>query len=136
MASTGAVNGTTIGLYVDGILIACATSHSLELGMDTRETTCKDSKGWKEVAEGTRNWSISGDFNFVADATYGFSDLFDLYSKRTKVKLKFATEETGDKFYQGDAYLTSLSETAGMEDTITFSASFEGSGEISELTLT
>mgnify|MGYP003964941537 FL=1 len=137
MASTGKVNGTLLGLYVGGVKIAEATSHTLNLSMGTRDTTTKDSAGWKNLLEALREWSIDCDFVFAPDSAYGFTDLFALYTGRTVVTIKaMYTAVSGDKYYQGSAMLTSLNQSAPMEDNVTCSVTFEGSAALTEKTLT
>lgn len=134
MATTGIVNGTALKIYVGGTAVAYTTSASLDLSMATRDTSSKDSAGWQESAEGQRSGTISGDFLFAFDAAYGFEDLFTLYANRTKVTVKLATSDLADKFISGDAYLTSLSKSAPMEDTISGSFSMNFTGEITYAT--
>ena len=134
MATTGIVNGTALKIYVDSTAVAYTTSASLELSMATRDTSTKDSAGWQESAEGQRSGTISGDFLFAFDAAYGFEDLFALYSNRTKVTVKLATTDVADKYIEGDAYLTSLSKSAPMEDTISGSFSLNFTGAITYTT--
>jgi len=136
MASTGYQNGTDIGLFIDGTLVSYGTSHDFEITMETREASNKDSQGWAEKREGQKSWTASGEFIFAEDATMSFSDLFALVTARTKVVAKIATTTTGDKIYSGDAYITSLSKSAPNEDTVTFSVSLDGTGPLTEATLT
>lgn len=134
--TTGILNGTALILYVNDVAIAYSTSHSLSMSMATREITNKSSAGWKDVLEGLREWSIDGENLFAFDASYGFDDLFGLINNRTKVTVKFSTEASGDKFYSGSAYLTSLSKEAPTEGNTTYSYTFEGAGVLTESTQT
>ena len=120
MASTGKINGTLLGVYVGGVKIANATSHTLNLTGGTRDVSTKDSSGWKETLEGQREWSIDTDFIFAPDAAYTFDDLFALYNGRTAATLKgMYSAVSGDKYYEGSARLTSLSQAAEMEGNVT-----------------
>jgi predicted secreted protein len=136
MASTGFRNGTDLSIFIGGTEVAFATTHDLDLGMDTREVTNKDSAGWQEIREGTRNWSTSGEAWFAEDAAYGFSDLFALYNSRSSFIVKFSTNVSGDVYYTGTAYLTSLTQSDPLEDTASFSFSLDGTGVLTEATLT
>lgn len=136
MPSTGYQNGTDIGLYIDGTLISYGTSHDFEVTMETRDASNKDSAGWAEKREGQRSWTASGEFIFAEDAAYSFDDLFTLVNARTQITVKISTEVAGDLAYSGSAYLTSLSKSAPNEDTVSFSASFEGTGALTKVTLT
>jgi TP901-1 family phage major tail protein len=136
MPSTGVNNATLIGVYISGTLISKGTGHTLSIGQDVFEITSKDSNGWKEIKPGLRNWSISGEFRFAEDATYGFDDLFAVLDGRTSVAIKFTSNTSQDDYYHGTAYLTSLEMSAEMEDAQGFSATFEGSGALTESLLT
>lgn len=136
MASTGIRNGTDIILYIGGTAVAFATSHDLNVNMATRETTNKDTAGWKTSLSGVRDWDTSGEAFFAEDAAYGYTDLWAHYSARTSFTVKFATATVGDKYYTGTAWLTSLSQSDPLEDSTTFSFSLEGTGVLTEATLT
>lgn len=136
MATTGKFNGTDILVYVDGVAIAHATSHTLNVNMEMIDATTKSSGGWKDVLPGLRDWSIDCEGMIAWDATEGFSEAFADLSARTQVTLKFSTEVTGDDRYTGTAYITSLSASAPLEDVVTYSLSFAGDGALTKETVT
>lgn len=135
MASTNVFNGTLIGVYVGGTLIAKSTSCSLDIQHSTRNSSSKDSGGWEEALGGSRNWTVSGDFLDAEDAAYRFDDLFALIGSRAPVTLKVSSEVSGDKYYTGSAILTSLSKECPMEDNVSGAYSFKGTGALSEATV-
>jgi TP901-1 family phage major tail protein len=124
------LNGTKMLLYVGGIAIAGATSHTLSLNMDTRESTNKDSQGWRELLESVRSWTVSGEGLKSFDAAYGHDDLAALYVNRTPVVVKLSTEQSGETYYEGSAFLTSIDADFPNEDNSTFSFTFEGTGPL------
>lgn len=134
MPSTGIINGTLLGVYVNGTLVAKSTSCSLEITQATRNTTTKDSNRWEEALASTRSWNINGDFLDAEDAAYRFDDLFALLNG-SAVTLKMSSEVTGDKYYTGSAILTSLKREAPMEDNATGAYAFKGTGPLSEATV-
>jgi predicted secreted protein len=134
MPNTGFVNATKFGVYIGGTLVNYSTNCSLEISMDTREVTNKESGGNAEFRESKKSWSGSGEFIFAPDATYGFEDLFALWQARTMVTVRFSTETVGDKYYQGSAYITSLPATFPVEDNVTFTMSLQGTGALTEYT--
>jgi len=136
MATTGNINGTNLLVYIGGTAIGCATSSSISLNMSTIDTTCKDSAGWTDGIAGLRDWSIDTEALTQFDATYGFNDLVTAWKNRTLVTVRFSTNVTGDEYFEGTAYITSLSEDAPMEDVTTFSVSFTGVGELNTPTFT
>lgn len=136
MASTGINNGTLSALYVyvAGVAtkIADMTTNDFSVEMATRDASNKDSGGWQDILEGQKSWSMSADAYFSEDAAYGYEDLFDLWTARTKVLVAFSSEVTGDKRYKGQGYITSLSRSAPNEESETFSISIQGTGTISK----
>jgi len=130
MATTGKMNATLMGWYVGATQISHATEGSISIAMDTRDVTTKDSAGWRELLESTRSWSGSASAMYANDATYGLADLEAALVARTAVTVKFSTEVSGDDYYSGSAFITSLEASGGVEDTVTYSISFEGTGAI------
>jgi len=136
MASTGKLNGTIMLLYVDGTAISSTTSHSLSFEMATRDATTKSSAGYEEVLESTRSWSIDFDGMEAFDDTYSYEELRALISGRSQVTLLFSSQVSGDPQWSGRAYLTSVSIEAPLEETMTFSGSFKGTGELTATSIT
>lgn len=116
-------------------VIGRCTSASLSVSMETRDTTTKDSAGWQENLEGLKSWSVSGDglvtYSVGTDED-GPNDLFTLLSNRTKVKIKFGSTTTDELDYTGDAFLVSYEQEAGVEDNVTYSFSFTGTGALTQ----
>ena len=136
MATVGIANGTLFGLYVGGTLVANGTSHSFTKSMEVRDATSKDSAGWSQSLEGLRSWEISGDFLFAQDAAYGIDDLNAVLDARATVVLRFASAVSADSYWNGTAYMTEISVEAGTEESMTFSASFTGTGAVNYTALT
>lgn len=136
MASTGVSNGRFAQVFIDGVAIAHATSHNFAPSRDMRDTTSKDSQGWRNVAPGLRSWTMGGEFLFAEDATTGYDTMFAKWKDGTRVLVKFSTNISGDKYYQGYAYIGELPKEAPNEDNVTFSLTLEGDGPVEEVTLT
>ncbi len=132
MATTGKINGTDLLVYVGATAITHTQGCKLSIQMDTRDTSTKDSSGWKDTGEAQMSWSIDGEGVFTFDATYGWEDLFALLSGRTSATVKMATDESGDNNYSGTAWLTKMECDGPMEDTSTYSYTFEGFGALAE----
>jgi TP901-1 family phage major tail protein len=141
MPATSIMNSTDVVIQISEDsgstydIIGRATSASLSVSMETRDTTTKDSAGWQENLEGLKNWSLSGD----GLVTYSISgdydtpdDLFTLLSNRTLVKVKFGSATSGEIDYTGDAYLVSYEQEAGVEENVTYSFSFTGTGTLTQ----
>lgn len=130
MATAGKFNATRIGVYVDGSLVTHATSGELSISANMIDVTTKDNAGWSESIAGLKSATLSVEAMFAFDAAKGFSDLFTALDNGTQVALKFGTAETGDTTYNMNAFITSLNNSAPMEEAATMSAEFQVSGAI------
>ena len=104
--------------------------------METRDTSNKDSAGFRELLGGQRSWSLAGDGLVVYSlaSADGYSDLFGYWNNRTNLYVKFGSVTASEKSYSGRGFITSLDQEAGVEDNATFSFSFEGTGALTEAT--
>ena len=141
MAATSIMNSTDVVIQIseDGgtsyDIIGRATSASLSVSMETRDTTSKDSAGWQENLEGLKAWSLSGDGLVTYSISGDFDtpdDLFTLLSNRTLVKVKFGSATSGEIDYTGDAYLVSYEQEAGVEENVTYSFGCTGTGVLTQ----
>lgn len=135
MATAGEVNGTLVKIFVDGTAVSTLTSNSFSFSESPRETTSKDSGGYKTIAEGLRSISGSGEGYFAEDASFGFEDLFDLFAARSEITIMESSAVTGDITYSFGARITSLERTSPLEETVTFSVSYEGTGAPTKATI-
>jgi len=143
MATDGVINGTKFGVYVAGTKVAYASSASISMNHNLRDTSTKDSGGWRDQLEGQRDWEVSVEgmlifTNLDGTAVTGLT-ANELYSSyiyaRTQFELKFSTDVTGDIKWTGQAFLTSLSADTPNEDSSTWSGSFSGTGELVQATV-
>jgi predicted secreted protein len=126
--------------------VAFSTSAKLDLTLDIREISSKDSGIWKEKAAGKWDWNASTEglmaFSLITGTTMDIDDLFTLMIARDPVTLSFGITsgstpswslDTSKKYFGGSAIITSLSLNAPDNDNATYSITLEGA---SELTLT
>ena len=140
--ANGQLNGTDLGVYIGGTLVAYSTSATLNVNHSPRSTSNKEDGGWETAMEGYRNWDVSCDALYAwldpagsAISNETLSELFTSYiTTRASFTLTFGvtSSTTGDTKYTGTAWLTSASLSAPNEDTATFSVSFQGSGELTQ----
>lgn len=135
MAQTGIIDGATIALYVGGTKISNGTSGELDISMSTRETTNKDSSGWKTSLSALKSWTTSYEGLFAEDATYGYDDLFAAITAGTAVTAMISSGVTGDKKYTGSVIITNLKRSHPMYANATFSCTLEGTGALTEATI-
>ena len=133
MATSGIVNGTDLRIYMGGVAIGHATTCSLDMTRETRETLTKDAPGggWATAEVGRKSATLSTDGMFSYDTTNKkFSDLFTAFDNGTLLLLRFTTDETSDTYWEGSGYITSLNLSAPVEDNTTYSATFTVNGAI------
>jgi len=144
--ATGLMNGTDLIIRVGTAdtneePVASATTCSLELSMDEIDQSNKDSGGWKAIMGGQRSWSVSAEALYQNEAVAASKDYTDFWNHiaqattdgalaRTPVYVEFAhaNGSTGNVYYSGYAYVTSLSVNGGTEDQASYSISLTGTG--------
>lgn len=134
------INGTDVLLRVDSKLIACATSHSIELTNATREVACKDSGDFASAEYGRFSWTVSTDalLNLGKDSEQyvSYDDLMQLMLNKAKVEVlsiydgrAAAGVDSGLVVY-GEGIITSISQTNPDNDNASYSVSIQGRGEL------
>lgn len=127
--------------------VAFSTSAKLDLTLDIREISSKDSGIWKEKAAGKWDWKCDteGLMSFGLSGTSVTLDVEDLYAlmiARNAVTVTFGIVsgstpswvlDTSEKYFSGEAIITSFSMNAPDNDNATYSISLEGA---SALTIT
>jgi len=147
MATTSVFNGTSLVVLIGTEVIAFATSCSLSIAIDTPDASTKQSLGWADEIGGQKSWSLTTDGLATvvpgATATYiSTSELTALAVARTAVSVKFTTVDnstlngvtpvTGDSIWSGSAFIESVDITADMENPVTYSVSFKGTGALTQ----
>ena len=101
---------------------------SLELTLDTLETTALGDD-WKNYITGLKEWSASseGDYEVPVD-TEGQKALQDAFLNGTTVMVKLYVD--GTNYYQGEAYINSLSIEDPVDDVVSISIEFTGTGAL------
>lgn len=102
---------------------------SLELSLETLETTALGDD-WKNYITGLKEWtaSLEGDYEVPTD-TQGQAALQEAYLAGTTVTVKLYVDNTN--YYQGTAYISSLSIEDPVDDVVSISLELTGTGELS-----
>jgi len=131
------INGTNLVIKVGGVPILKATTASLEMSVDMPDATTKDSAGWAEFFAGVRSWTLSSDglIDYATSASVETDELVAMLIARSTVAVTFGTSTTGDMLLSGNAYVSSISQTADMESPSGFSVSFQGTGALTQSTV-
>ena len=131
------INGTNLVIKIAGNPIMKATTASVEMSVDMPDATTKDSAGWAEFFAGVRSWTLSSDglVDYASSGSVETDELVALLIARNPVAVTFSTSTAGDMVLSGNAYITSISQTADMESPSGFSVSFQGTGTLTQGTV-
>lgn len=130
-------NGTMFKLFVDAstdVEFDEQSELSIDVTIDSIDYTSKDSAGWAETGNGLRHWS--GSCTIIVDwqeaSKKQYKDIFTAITDRTSLSLiaKMSTAVTGDVSHSGTAKIDSVNLSAPMEDKVTASFNFTGSGAL------
>jgi TP901-1 family phage major tail protein len=115
-------------------LLAIAGQQGLTVNRDkdTFEVTSKDANGWKEFIGGFKEWSIDNDGIYVRDHD-SHKELKKIYNGDEPVLLKVTNQKTQTDMFGGLAILQSYPVEFPYDDASTYTASFQGTGELVDL---
>jgi predicted secreted protein len=139
MPTTGPFNGRSLGVFYNNTLIAYAKSCSLSLKAAAMDVTSKDSASWANNLPTVKDWSVTTDGLVALNSSWNAVKLMDAITAGTKVVIKFSTHTlgvrtAGDLFWWGNAYVTSCDMSAGMDEPVSFSATFQGTSTLTKST--
>src|SRR5690606_25040307 len=120
-----AIAGFGGSVKVNGQKVAEINNWSMEFDADDIDVTSCDSNGWKEYIAGSRGWSGSFEGNFVPEDTAGQGALILAWANSENVELQLDVNK--DISFRGSAMIT-LSMDAAVDDKVSFSCDFQGSG--------
>lgn len=145
------VKGQELMLFQNGESIAFATSHTLTVTGNTTDISSKDHGFFAASALTSITWEISSE-NLYTDNAY--NKLFDaMVNKREPITVVFGhysddaslaiagiagsdteswTAPTTTVYYEGEAYITSLTANAANGDNATFSITLSGVGKLEQ----
>jgi TP901-1 family phage major tail protein len=118
------------------VVVDHVTECSISLSTDIRDITTKTSGGWREILPGLKSASLSLSGLFAEDATNNYNQLVDHQIAGDQVFVIFtntgagSAANAGDEQFDVSGYITSLEQTAGTEDNVTFSMTLEITGTV------
>jgi len=139
--STGIINASSIRVFLgttddSEVVVDHVTECSISLNTDIRDITTKTSGGWREILPSLKSASLSLSGLFAEDATNNFNQLVDHQIAGNLLYVVFTNTGSGSSANAGDeqfdvsGYITSLEQTAGTEDNVTFSMTLEITGTV------
>lgn len=137
------VNGTDLRIYNDTKPLGYATSCTLDMSAETRETLSKDSvSSWAESEVGQKSATLSFEGFYSEDTTINSNDvesgvdIFDDFAAGTAISWRFSTDTASDVEFYGSGYITSYSITTPVEENSTYSGTITVSGQVQKRTIT
>ena len=139
--TTGIINSSSIRVFLgttddSEVVLDHVTECSISMSTDMRDITTKTSGGWRELLPGLKSASLSVSGLFAEDATNGYNQLVDHQIAGEKLFVIFtntgsgAAANIGDEQFDVAGYITSLEQTAGVEDNVGFSMTIEITGTV------
>lgn len=136
------LNGSDVLLRVEGKLIACATSHTIELTNATREVACKGSGDFTSAEYGRFSWTVSTDallnLGLDGDEYISYAELMQIMKAKKVVEVlsyydgRATNDGAGDGLLvYGKGIITSISQASPDNDNATYSVSITGREELS-----
>ena len=142
MPTTGIIEGTLMRLELVDEALIHATSCSLSITLETRETSSKDISGNWTDAEGAKlSFSVSAEGLYSQDDTIDSNSradveqLFDYITARQKIAFKMTTSVAGDIEYSGQVLVTNLEFSHPDAENGTWSIQGTGAGALVKATV-
>lgn len=129
--TAGPILGTALLQSIDGDTILCSTNATLTITNEEIETTCKDDDGAYTSVPGQQKWTIQIQGNIVYDNATGVRDLQILAANKATTTVIFGTDNVDDPAWTGDAFVSSLVLTGGLNSPATWDVTFSPRGPIS-----
>ena len=124
-----AIAGKNGKLMLAANVVAEISNWSLELGADTHDVTALGEE-WKRHIAGLREWSASAEGSFALHTdSAGQGALQTAFLGGTEVSLLFYVNPAN--YYAGTAYISGLSVEDPVDDAVSVSFEFQGSGPLS-----
>lgn len=139
--TTGIINSSSIRVFLgttddSEVVIDHVTECSISLTTDMRDITTKTSGGYRAILPGLKSASLSVSGLFAEDATNGYNELVAHQLAGEKLFVIFtntgagAVANLGDEQFDIAGYISSLEQTAGVEDNVGFSMTIEVTGTV------
>lgn len=132
------IHGKNLTVYVDGDKVGDARDCTLNVNQAMVAAVSKDDANWTVNLAGMRDWSIDVAYLHDESNTVSAVDLVDFILNATQVVVEFTTADSSEAatYWYGNAYASSSSVSAPMEDAVNGSITFIGDGALNKGTLT
>lgn len=108
-------------------LIAGQKNASYSFKKATVDITCKDNSGWEDFIGTTRGWTVTAD-GLCEETDAGFLYLEAAFFDDSTREFKFITPT--DRYFQGEAEIETFDEKFPYDNTVEYSVTLKGKGEL------
>ena len=120
------IAGKSGKLNISANVVSNISNWSLDLGLDTLDITALGDE-WKKFIAGLKEWSASAEGSYsIHTDTDGQTALQNAYLNGTEVELRLFVNATN--YYSGNAFISSLSVEDPVDDKVSVSFEFQGTG--------
>lgn len=128
------VNGTNLRFYWEGTAIGEATSCTINLSRETRETLTKDNvASWTQYEAGRKSGTCDFEGLISYDTTStDVTDIFTAFNNGTAITMRFTDDTATHPYWECDVIITSLSFSGAVEENSTYSATGTITGAVTQ----
>ena len=121
-----------MALYNGSYLLGLSTSCSVTMNREMRDTSNKDTAGWKKVLPGQKSWTMSSEHLYNPSGNYNLAYLVGLWTNGTALTVNFksVSAPTQDYYFTGTAYITNVQMNAPNEGNVTYTIQLQGDGAL------
>jgi len=131
-----ALDGYAFAVRLGGTSVTGRVSSSLNIDWDMLDATTADSSQNKEYLAGEKGWSMTVEGKLGASDTYSFTKLHTAGNTRAVVAVKMGRLVDEARIFSGNVYIQNLVLNAPKNEVITWTATLQGTGALSESTYT
>lgn len=130
----GAKRGLNVLISVGENVVGGQRGCTLNRGAETLDVSNKASGGaWKEFIAGAKEWSIDCD-GILVESDTAFTAMETAFLAGSTVKVKIG--DSAGWGYTGDAIITDFPIEAPYDDALSYSMTFQGTGELAKVQAT
>lgn len=129
-----------MSIVIDSSTIGCATDFALNVNKDIVEVACLTTTGAKRSIPDMWGWTASFSGMVITTAskdsgTVGYEEVMDKIQTDASIGVYFLPDVSGNVYYQGVGYLTSVSMEGGVGAPVTYSGEITGDGGLDKKTV-
>ena len=128
------INGTNLRFYWEGVAIGEATSCTLNLTRETRETLTKDNvASWTQYQPGRKSGTCDFEGLISYDTTNtDVGDIFTAFDNGTSITMRFTDDTATHPYWECEVIITSMTMAGSVEENATYSATGTITGAVTK----